>query len=179
METYITLLRGINVSGQKKIKMTDLKTLYEKLGFQDVQTYIQSGNVVFKSAKNKKKVLRDNIEQEISKVYGFFVPVHVLEFSELKTVFINNPFVNNRKEDISKLHVTFLDDIPKNENISTLSGIQYADDEFVVDKTIIYVFCPNGYGRTKLNNNFFEKKLKTTATTRNWKTIGKLIELAN
>jgi len=179
METYISILRGINVSGQKKIKMLDLKCLYENLGFQDVQTYIQSGNVIFKSPKIGKAILKNEIETKISKQYGFSVPVQVLELQELIEVFASNPFVNKRNEDISKLHVTFLEEVPEAELRSEIMNIQSASDEFIINGKVVYVFCPNGYGRTKLNNTFFEKKLKTSATTRNWKTISKLVELSN
>ena len=177
METYISILRGINVSGQKKIKMADLKALYEKLGFQDVQTYIQSGNVVFKSLKTKKTALKNKIEAEISKQYGFDVPLQILEHKELSLVFENNPFIR-RNKDINKLYVTFLENLPENENILAISNIQSGDDEFIVDGKVIYVFCPNGAGHTKFSNIFFEKKLKTIATTRNWKTVSRLLELS-
>ncbi len=178
METYISLLRGINVSGQKKIIMADLKSLYEKLGFQDVQTYIQSGNVIFESLKADKSAIKIKIESKIREQYGFIVPVQLLEFEELNEVFANNPFVNKRNEDISKLHVTFLEEVPEAELRSEIMNIQSTSDEFIISGKVIYVFCPNGYGRTRLNNTFFEKKLKTSATTRNWKTISKLIELS-
>jgi len=179
METYISILRGINVSGQKKIKMVDLKTLYKKIGFQDIQTYIQSGNVIFNSEQTDKKGIIEKIEEKISKQYGFTIPVRLLEIQELKEVFSNNPFLNNRNEDINKLHVTFLKEEPKSEYVKEITIIQSASDEFILKGKTIYVFCPNGYGRTKLTNTFFEKKLKTTATTRNWKTIGKLVELTS
>ncbi len=179
METYISILRGINVSGQKKIKMADLKSLYENMGFQDVQTYIQSGNVIFKTNITKKNEIRQKIQLKIKEHYNFSVPVLILNIGELNAVFLNNPFLNKRKEDISKLHVTFLDEKPKVELVREIENLQSASDEFIVSEKTIYVFCPNGYGRTKLNNTFFEKKLKTTATTRNWKTICKLVELSN
>jgi len=179
MKTYISILRGINVSGSKKIKMTDLKALYEKLGFQDVQTYIQSGNVIFKNKKADKLAIKNKIEFEILDQYGFAVPVMVLVIQELNDVFANNPFANKRMEDISKLHVTFLEKTPKNELLSNILNIQKSSDEFIIKEKAIYLFCPNGYGRTKLTNTFFEKKLKTTATTRNWKTLCKLVELSS
>lgn len=178
METYISILRGINVSGQKKIKMVDLKTLYEKIGFQNIQTYIQSGNVIFNSEQTDKKGIVEKIQANISNQYGFLVPVQVFDYQEINEVFANNPFVNNRNEDISKLHVTVLEEIPQNEVLTGIMNVNSASDEFIIQGKVIYLFCPNGYGRTKLNNTFFEKKLKTTATTRNWKTISKMVELS-
>lgn len=177
METYICLLRGINVSGQKKIKMADLKVLYENLGLQNVQTYIQSGNLIFNCDKTEKAILKNKIKSKIKKHYGFDVSLILVQVKELSLVFENNPFVINRNEDISKLYVTFLEKEPENQDVFKLSDTESGDDEFIVDGKVIYVFCPSGAGRTKFNNNFFEKKLKTIATTRNWKTIGKLVDL--
>lgn len=178
MNTHISILRGINVSGQKKIKMADLNVLYQNLGFQDVQTYIQSGNVVFKSKDSDKSVIKNKIESKIREQYGFIAPVQILEFEELNETFLNNPFVNKRNEDTSKLHVTFLEEAPQNEFLISILNVNSASDEFFIYRKVIYLFCPNGYGRAKLNNTFFEKRLKTIATTRNWKTISKLIELS-
>ena len=98
---------------------------------------------------------------------------------EFKNIFQSNPFVNIQNLDISKLYVSFLENTPNIEDIQIISEIQSDVDKFIVDGKVVYVFCPNGYGKTKLNNTFFEKKLKTSATTRNWKTVTKLIELAS
>ena len=101
----------------------------------------------------------------------------VKELDEIKTVLKNNPFVNKRKEDIIKLHVTFLSQEPATDNIDKINKAQYLPDEFTLDGKNIYLFCPNGYGNTKLNNNFFENKLKVVATTRNWKTVNELVSI--
>src|ERR1051325_9725329 len=106
MEKYISMLRGINVSGSKMIRMDDLRKMYENLKFKNVKTYIQSGNVVFEEKAMSTEVLEKKIAKEIQEVFGFDVPVIVKEKSKMEKVLSNNPFVNDRKEDITKLHVT-------------------------------------------------------------------------
>ncbi len=177
MKTYISILRGINVSGKRMIKMSDLQTLYESLGFKNIHTYIQSGNVVFQFKKSKTAELATKISKLINDKYNFEVPVLVIETDELRLILENNPFVNTRKEDSTKLHVTFLANEPDKTEISKISG-NFSPDEYVISGKTIYLFCPNGYGNTKLNNNFFESKLKLTATTRNRKTCNELLKIA-
>jgi len=177
METFISILRGINVSGQKKIIMLDLKALYEDLGFHNVKTYIQSGNVVFKSVNEKN--LNKKIETKIFEKYNFFVPVIIRNLEEIKNALLNNPLLKEDDIDVSKLHITFLEEGPLPENIEKLKEIDQKPDLFKINKKDIYLYTPNGYGNTKLNNNFFEKKLKTNATTRNWKTVNELLKIAN
>lgn len=178
MESYIAILRGINVSGQKKIKMEDLRQLLAELNFHDIQTYIQSGNVIFEHKKSDPLELAGQIAHQISDKYSFEVPVIVKTAAELEHVLHNNPFLKDRQEDESKLHVTFLSEIPKQELLNKIKELDHKPDEFIISDKAIYLFCPNGYGRTKLTNNFFENKLKVTATTRNWKTVNKLVEIA-
>ncbi len=175
MNTYIAILRGINVSGHKMIKMPQLVTLFESLHFKNVMTYIQSGNVVFQDNSSDIKRLEKKIEEKIAEQFGFEVPVMVKEKNELISVIENNPFVNTRAVDLSKLHVTFLSQNPEQSNINKIEPDKYKPDEFVISGAAIYLFCPGGYGNTKLNNNFFESKLKVTATTRNWKTVNELV----
>ncbi|GLU51980.1 DUF1697 domain-containing protein [Dyadobacter frigoris] len=176
MKTYVTILRGINVSGQKMIKMAELKKMFETLPFENVRTYIQSGNIVFNAKPENDKDLAKEIHDNIQKTFSFSVPVIVLEEKELKKVQQHNPFLTGRNEDVTKLHVTFLDEIPENTLVEKLKETaQFLPDEWIADGKTIYLFCPNGYGKTKLNNNFFENKLKVTATTRNWKTVNELV----
>jgi uncharacterized protein (DUF1697 family) len=179
METYISILRGINVSGHKMIKMEALRKMYESLGFKNVKTYIQSGNVIFQATKATTAGLAKEIAKKIQKESGFEVPIIVKEVKELESVFENNPFVNKRREDLAKLHVTFLSEKPEASNIEKINAGNYAPDEFIIENDAVYLFCPNGYGNTKLNNTFFENKLKVTATTRNWKTVTELVNIAN
>ncbi len=177
METFISILRGINVSGQKKIIMLELKALYEELGLKSVTTYIQSGNVIFKSVDEKN--LNKKIETKIFEKYNFIVPVIVRKLDEIKNTLEFNPFLKEDNIDLSKLHVTFLEEEASAENIEKLTEIDQKPDLFKVNKKEIYLYTPNGYGNTKLKNNFFEKKLKTNATTRNWKTVNELFKKAD
>jgi uncharacterized protein (DUF1697 family) len=178
MHTYISILRGINVSGQKKIEMAGLKDLYEQLSFKDVSTYIQSGNIVFKSDERRTDQLVEQLEQAISKKYKFHVPVIIRSLEELNTVIASNPFTKDNSIDIEKLHVTFLREAPEKTRLESIQTTAYSPDRFIAGAEEIFVYCPGGYGNTKLNNNFFENKLKVTATTRNWKTVNKLAEMA-
>ncbi len=178
MQTYITILRGINVSGQKLINMEVLKTHMKDLGFKNIKTYIQSGNLIFEHEKVGLSKLAKQIEDQIMQQYGFQVPVIVRTPENLEHILTNNPFLITRKEDINKLHVTFLSAEPKQEHLVKIKLPENTTDEFVISGDHVFVFCPNGYGNSKINNSFFENKLKVTATTRNWKTVMKLAEMA-
>jgi len=179
MRTYISILRGINVSGQKIIKMDVLMEVYSGLGFSTVQTYIQSGNVIFRNIETSTKDLEKKLAEQIKARFGFDVPVIVMDLVEFNTVVRNNPFVNIKNMDVTKLHVTFMSDMPEMVALDKISGYPSETDEFIVAGKSIYLFCPNGYGNTKLSNTFFEKRLNVTATTRNWKTLNTLFGLAN
>ena len=170
------MLRGINVSGQKKIRMADLKSLYELLGFGNVQTYVQSGNVIFDSPEQDAAKLRSSIEAQIETVFGFSVPVLIRTAVDFKRIIENHPFA--QEEEIRVL-VTFLYEQPEASTWSELSNYKDHVDKFVLGKQEIFLFCPGGYGKTKLSNNFFEKKLGVIATTRNWKTIHAVYQMAS
>jgi uncharacterized protein (DUF1697 family) len=179
MKTYIAILRGINVSGQKMIKMSELKKVFEELSFTNVKTYIQSGNIIFDAEMQNDQVLQQLIYDAVLKTFSFTVPIIILENKELKVIQEQNPFLSSRSEEITKLHVTFLDTIPKKELIGQLKEkAQFLSGEWIIDGKTIYLFCPDGYGKTKLSNNFFENKLKVTATTRNWKTVNELVSMS-
>ncbi|MGI8950739.1 MAG: DUF1697 domain-containing protein [Chitinophagaceae bacterium] len=179
MQTFISILRGINVSGQKKILMSDLKTLYESLKFKDIITYIQSGNVIFKAdTKLFDEELAKKIEKLILKKYGFIVPVIIRRIEEMENIISINPFLKEKNINVEKLHITLLAETPKRENSESLKNIDYSPDKFVIIGKEIFLYCPINYGETKLSNKFFENKLKVSATTRNWKTINKLVEIA-
>lgn len=160
------------------IKMDKLLVLFEQLGFKQQKTYIQSGNVVFQATHTPHEVLERQIAEKISEVFAFEVPVMVKEKEEWLAIAQNNPFVNERNEDPTKLHVTFLSGIPDATRIDKIKQAQYGVDEFIVSGKVIYLYCPDSYGNTKLSNNFFESKLKVTATTRNWKTVNELMAIA-
>ena len=173
MSTYISLLRGINVSGQKKILMADLKALYEELGFINVQTYIQSGNVVFGCKETTPTQLQKIIFNKIKSHYGFEVPNLILTPNEVEEALNNNPY-----QDIEKPYFTFLSENPLQENIDALNSISFENEFFELKGNVLYAHYPNGAGRAKMTNNLIERKLNVKATTRNLNTTKKLLEMA-
>ena len=179
MTTYISILRGINVSGQKLIKMDDLRKLYENLGFRSVITYIQSGNVVFKGSDFEHSYFEQKISQQIKKDFGFEVHVIVLTIDRLKQLIVNNPFINDPNKDHSYMHITFLSSKPELYDKDTIESKRQNNEEIQFSENAIYLYCPTGYGRTKLTNNFLESRLKVVTTTRNWKTTNELLKIAN
>jgi uncharacterized protein (DUF1697 family) len=169
LPTYVALLRGINVSGRNKIAMGDLRDLFETLGHTDVRTYIQSGNVVFAAKAETPPRVQAAIEKRIADAFGLDVGVLVRTRGELATVLKRNPFG-------ADAYVTFLDHVPGRALVTAIDPAPFAPDEFTVHGREVFVRCPNGYGRTKINNTFFERKLAAKATTRNWKTVTTLYE---
>jgi len=178
MSTVVSMLRGINVGGQKRLHMETLREIYKNLGFSNIRTYVQSGNVVFESTEQEETKLTKRIETSIKQACGFPVEVFIRQAPELKQILAGNPFLNDRNEDPSKLHVTFLYQSPPETAWSKLIPPGDTIDEFAPGEQAIYLFCPNGYGKTKLSNSFFERKLGMPVTTRNWNTVNALAELA-
>jgi uncharacterized protein (DUF1697 family) len=177
MKPYIALLRGINVSSQKTIRMADLKAHLDELGWEGIRTYIQSGNIVFKTADVNPVQLAKKIKQKLQDKYGFEVPTLILEPRELKHIIHNNPFTRDPETAEDRLYVTFLFDTPREDLVSKLQELKQANEQFVFDDKIIFLHYPDGYGRAVMNNNAFERGLKVEATTRNWKTVNKLYEM--
>ncbi len=175
LTTYVALLRGINLGARNKVSMSDLRALFESLGAEDVETYVQSGNVVFRSGDDP-ATLTDAIQKRISSDLGLSVSVLVRTRQELAKAFAANPFANDNREP-TNLHVTFLAAKPEPGRVRKLDAKRAEPDEFRVVGQEIYLHCPNGYGRSKLTNAYFEKQLGVAATTRNWKTVTKLAEL--
>jgi uncharacterized protein (DUF1697 family) len=163
----IALLRGVNVGG-RKLPMAALREAFEQLGHADVRTYIQSGNVVFDATGSAARV-RAAIEHAIDDAFGLDVTVLLRTPADLAKVVAQNPYGPDA-------YVTFLDGAPDRKRVAALDPAPFAPDEFRVIGQEVYVRCPNGYGRTKINNTFFEKKLATRATTRNWRTVDTLLE---
>ena len=179
MKTFISMLRGINVGGQKKITMSELKSVYESLNLENVTTYVQSGNVVFDSSEQDLSKLEQLLETQIEYSFGYSVSVFLRDISDFKHIIDTNPFLHGRNEDPAKLHVTFLYQLPAGSDLNSLETAKGGVDEFLVGGKEIFLFCPNGYGKTKLSNTFFERKLQIPATTRNWKTVNALYTMAS
>ena len=185
MATYVALLRGINVSGHNPIAMKDLKALFEGLPAEEVTTYLQSGNVVFRSAAAgpgeppDADALAEDVGAQIAAQLGLKVAVLVRPAEEFTQVVAANPFLTADR-DWSGLHLTFLAQPPDPARVAALEAAPVAagPDAFRLGEREVYLYCPGGYGRTKLNNAFFEKKLALAATTRNWRTVTTLADLA-
>ena len=160
--------------------MADLKRLYEKLGFSKVLTYIQSGNVLFDTdEENDPKQLSKKIEAAIYQAYGFQVPLILRNVAELKAAISENPFTKEKNQpETDRLYVTFLSEIPKPELVTKLGQIEFGLDRYEINGQELYICYDTKYSNSKLTNPLIENKLKMAATTRNWKTVNKLVELA-
>lgn len=176
---YICLLRGINVSGQKLIKMKDLAPVFEQLGYNRVQTYIQSGNVLFSTPEKATDKLKHEIETRIHQTFGFEVPVFLLTPDDIQSILENNPFSEETRQHPEQCYVTLLAGVPQEQYSRSTQSLSGGTDLFHIAGNVVYLFCLGGYGKSKLSNNFFEQKLKTGATTRNWKTMVTLAERVN
>ena len=174
MKTFIALLRGINVSGHKKILMADLRHLFKNLGFQEVQTYIQSGNVIFHSFA-KPSECEILIFEALKTKYGWEVPVLVKTASEIDNILENCPFPQEKK---TKSYFVLLQSVPTSENVSITESISYPNEEFVIANSCVYLYSEFGAAKAKFSTNFFERKLKVNATARNYRTMNKLLEMA-
>lgn len=180
MSTFLALLRGINVSGKKIIKMEDLRRLMGDAGYTNVKTYIQSGNVIFESGETSKDTLARDIEALIEKQYGFDVTVIVTDKLSVEQAIDNNPFTVGREEEPSgfkKLYVTFLSDAPSSENIEKLRQSPIGEDLIEFVGNILYFKLESKASDSKLSNALIETKLRLKATTRNWNTTLKLLSM--
>jgi uncharacterized protein (DUF1697 family) len=179
MIRYISILRGINVGGKRKILMADLKNLYQELGFCNITSYIQSGNIIFDTSKETdRKNIAENIKVAIFEQYGFDVPVIIRTVDELQESIAINPFTQNQDFDIERLCLTFLQDIPSTQKISSLPVFPDSPDKYEIINNDVFIWFAGKSHTSKLTNNLFEKYLATPASTRNWKTVQKLYEIA-
>jgi uncharacterized protein (DUF1697 family) len=176
-QTWVAFLRGINLGSHNKVSMAELRALFEDIGAEDVATYVQSGNAVFRSALARGDLVR-KIEREIHARLGLEVTVVLRTKAELARLVAANPFAE-RESDPTKLHVTFLAAAPDRRRLAELDRAAFAPDDFHLGRNAVYLHMPKGYGRSKLSNAFFEKQLSVRATTRNWRTVTKLAELAS
>jgi uncharacterized protein (DUF1697 family) len=177
MHTFISMLRGINLGSHNKVAMPELVRLYTSLGLVNIQVYVQSGNLVFASDQPDAGYLSARIEGEIRSVFGYDVNVFIRDPASFQRLLDRNPFTHERDEDPARLHVTFLFRPPTPAEWSNLGPSIRDTDEFSTGEQEVFLFCPNGYGRTRLSNSFFERKLGQPATTRNWRTVNALFEM--
>ncbi len=173
--THVALLRGINVGGKNILPMKDLAKMFGAAGCTDVRTYIQSGNVIFEAPAGAPGIA-ETIAANIEKRFGFRVPVILRTSQQLLKTIRDNPFLA-AVEDRRWLHVYFLASAPNARAIAALDPGRSAPDAFHVRGQEIYLHVPNGMGRSKLTNAYFDSKLSTTCTARNWATVLKLSDM--
>jgi uncharacterized protein (DUF1697 family) len=177
VDVHVALLRGINLAGRNRLSMKDLAALFMDAGCESVTTYIQSGNVVFEGSPALARRIPALIEKAIADRFGYRVPVVTRTEGELHKVVRGNPFLR-AGADAGTLHVAFLAGSPAAANVKALDPDRSPPDAFAVRGREIYLHCPNGFAHTKLTNAYFDSKLATTSTVRNWKTVKTLLELA-
>jgi len=177
MPIYISMLRGINVGGHNRIKMDDLRKSFESLGFEQVKTYIQSGNVVFKASKASSVALGKKIAARIVSDFGFSASVIVRTGAELGETVAANPFLTQRGIDHEKLHVAFLSDFPAAPALKKLAEFTVAPDRSQCVGRDIFFYLPNGFSASSLWKVPWEKALAVVTTTRNWKTVNAIHQM--
>ena len=176
LERYVALLRGINVGGKHKLPMPALAEVFSSCRCCDVRTYIQSGNVVFTAPAEVAQKLPAVLAKKIAEQFGFQVPIILRSYEELARAVRANPFLSDGLPE-NALHVYFLTDVPSAQAVKGLDPKRSAPDEFRIVGREIYLHLPNGMARTKLTNAYFDAKLSTVCTARNWATAQKLLEM--
>ena len=177
MPTHVALLRGINVGGKNLLPMQHLAGMFQDAGCADVRTYIQSGNVIFKASQSRCGKLPAVIANGIADRFGYRVPVLLRSSEDLAETIRHNPFLQAGAPE-NWLHVLFLESQPDAARVAALDPHRSPPDTYAVRGREIYLQCPNGAGNTKLTNAYFDSKLATISTGRNWRTVLKLLELA-
>jgi uncharacterized protein (DUF1697 family) len=172
------MLRGVNVGGHNKIRMEELRALYESLGLRDAQTYIQSGNVVFRAKERDASRLAERIADGILQRFGFRPGVVVRTCADLRNAIARNPFAGRPGIEPGKLLVTFLDGDPDAEARDKVLGINVGPEELRIDGRELYIYFPRGQGQSKLTLPLVEKTLRMPGTGRNWNTVAQLLEMA-
>jgi len=178
MRVWVALLRGVNVGGARKIRMAELRDVCSSLGFGSVATYIQSGNVVFRAQDEDPAAVGRRVADAIERSFGFDVATMVRDVPELAAVVEGNPFLVEGVDDTSRLHVTFLSETPPESVHREFGSYRVGGDELRLMGREAYLHCPGGMGRSKLTPAFMERRFGTASTTRNWRTVTTLLEMA-
>ena len=177
MKTFIAFFKGINVGGNKSVKMDELKKLFDSMGLKDARTFIQSGNVIFKSDKKDEKKIAQKIEKEFEKKFGFSSSVIIRSDKDLAKIAGSCPIPNYEQKEFKWVMVNFLSEAPAAAEQKDLLENYKGPEEIYFKGKEMFIYYSEGSGRSKLNGTFIEKKLKITATSRNWNTVLKLLEL--
>ncbi len=178
MAVIISMLRGVNLGPHNRLKMEELRAVYDSLELQDAQSYVQSGNVIFRSEEKNLEVLARRIEGAIEKKFGFRPPVILRTTAELREAIAKNPFAKRREIEASKLLVTFLDRDPGKEAREQALKIDTAPEELRIEGREVYIYFPNGMARPKMKWAAIERVLKTQWTGRNWNSVQKMLQMA-
>jgi uncharacterized protein (DUF1697 family) len=173
---YLALLRGINVGGKNKLPMNALVEIFVDNGCKDVRTYIQSGNVIFNAPNRVSRLVPERIATQIAERYGYRTPVILRTIEQLRDVACRNPFLAAGAA-LDTLYVMFLAEMPSPLNVEKLDPNRSPPDAFLVRGQEVYLHLPVGVANSKLTNAYFDSKLATTGTSRNWRTVTKLLEL--
>lgn len=179
MVTYIAFLRGINVAGKNKVPMAELRELCESIELKDVQTYIQSGNIIFKSVVDSTSELEGLLAEAILNKFDIEVPVLIRTTYQVSAMVNDNPFASDDDSIKKQLYFVLINSSPSIETLIKFKTEAFANEEFSIADGCIYLKCNARYGKAKLNNNLIERKLNVMATTRNYRTMNKLLELAS
>ncbi|MFW6195640.1 MAG: DUF1697 domain-containing protein [Chloroflexota bacterium] len=174
---HIALLRGINVGGKNRLPMADLKAMFARAGCEAASTYVQSGNVVFEADAALASRIPATIQGEIESRCGLSVPVLIRTAEELSRAAANNPFLAEG-DDPADLHLVFLADTPSADAAGSLDPERSPPDRFALHGREVYLKCPNGLGRSKLTTGYFDSKLRTVSTIRNWRTVQALLAMS-
>lgn len=174
--TYIALLRGINVGGHRPLKMEDLRELFSSMGFKNISTYIQSGNIIFDASKQNNDRLGGRIKEQIADTFGYDVPVLIFSAADFKNVAEKFPF---QQKEGWKRYITFLSDQPTKEQHQKLEAQSSEIESFRIGNRVVYIHVDKQTDRKLLfSSSFIQKRLRIPATTRNLRTVHKLLELA-
>ncbi|MFK7923946.1 MAG: DUF1697 domain-containing protein [Bacteroidia bacterium] len=177
MKQYVALLRGINVGGHRKIKMAELRSMCEEIGLSEVQTYIQSGNIIFCSPLENAETIATKIKDAILATFGHDVITFVIDKEAYERVIVDNPFEEREDPDPKKLHVCFLYEAVDASLETELQAVESKRDQVALRPKALYLYCPDGFGRTKYTDSVIKRILKTSGTTRNWRSVLKLQEM--
>ncbi|HXY09478.1 MAG TPA: DUF1697 domain-containing protein [Terriglobales bacterium] len=178
MPVFISMLRGVNVGGHNKVNMTELSALYESLGFDTPRTYVQSGNVIFRTSEKNAASIAKKIQDGIERTFGFRPAVVLRTAPELKKAIDANPFAGRRDIVPGKLLVTFLASDPGPDGLRRLAAFKSHPEELHLNGSELYIYFPNGAGRSKLPWSSVEKLVGVTGTARNWNSVSKILEIA-
>lgn len=177
MPRYVALLRSVNIGGYGRMAMNDLRDTFDSLGYDDVVTYIQSGNVLFSASSRSESAIVEAIESRIAHDFGDSPAVLLRTAADLRRVGAKSPYAK-KGADPARHHVTFLNEAPSKATLKAFTLPPSGKDELVVDGREVYVHTPGGYAGTKYTGTFIERRLGVVSTTRNWNTVTKLCELA-